>query len=312
MKKFILFTLLLSSLLNSYSQDYPVKYFNLTSQQQPLKMAYVYEKAAGGKGKTVVLFHGKNFSHTYWSSTIAALLKNGFNVLAPDQIGFGNSSMPDAYQYSFHQLASNTHLLMDSLGIKTPVILGHSIGGMLAVRYVLMYPAECSQLILEDPIGLEDWKLTVPYTTIDENYKTELKKTKETLKKYMLENYFHGEWKNIYDTLLEQSSVNLGNRAAAWNMALTSEMLFTQPVLYEFSQIKVPATLIIGDLDRTAPGKEKAPKAMAAKLGNYPELGKQTAAAIPGCRLVMLNGIGHIPHIENFDLFITTLLKALK
>jgi pimeloyl-ACP methyl ester carboxylesterase len=255
MKKIILSGLLTCSCLIGFTQSYSLKYFNFVSQQQELKMAYIYETALRPSGKTIVLLHGKNFSGDYWSKTIDALLKKGYNILAPDQVGFGNSSMPDAYQYSFQQLSLNTHSLIDSLGIENPVILGHSMGGMLAIRYALMYPAECSQLILEDPIGLEDWKLFIPYAAVDASFAAELKKTKASLRKYMQENYFHDEWRTTYDTLLNKSAVNIGNRLYAWNMALTTDMLFTQPVYYEFNKIKVPTTLIIGELDRTLPEK---------------------------------------------------------
>lgn len=293
------------------AQTYPVQYMHFTSQQQELKMAYVYEKATPQSSKTIVLLHGKNFSGRYWGKTIAVLLKQGYNVLAPDQIGFGSSSMPAAYQYSFQQLAYNTKKLADTLGISQPVILGHSMGGMLAIRYALMYPNNCSRLILEDPIGLEDWKLSIPYTTIDDAYASELKKDKASLKKYMLENYFHGEWKNSYDTLLEESSKLLGKQDYARSMALTSDMLYTQPVCYEWEKIQVNTTLIIGDLDKTAPGKEKAAKNIADKLGNYPELGKIAASKIPRCELVILNGLGHIPHEEDLSQFMAVLLRSL-
>lgn len=293
------------------AQDkYAVKQFHFTSQQQSLTMAYVYEKAKTSTNKTVILLHGKNFSWLYWQKTMDALLSKGYNVLAPDQIGFGQSSMPQQYQFSFHQLVYNTHLLADSLGIKNPIVLGHSIGGMLAVRYALLYP-DCSQLILEDPIGLEDWKLYIPYTPVDSSFNTELKKTKASLKKYMQDNYFHQQWKSSYDALLEQSSMNLGNKAAAWCQALTTDMMFTQPVLYEFTHIKVPTILIIGELDRTAPGREKAVPSVRETLGNYPKLATAAAAAIPACKLIVLKGIGHVPHEEDFNLFINKLFQEL-
>jgi pimeloyl-ACP methyl ester carboxylesterase len=293
-------------------QDYPVKYMDFISQQQQLHMAYIHEQpAAGANGITVLLLHGKNFYNAYWKNTIAYLLGKGYSVLAPDQIGFGNSSMPAQYQFSLQQLALNTQTLLDTLGIKKMVVLGHSMGGMLAVRYALMYPQYCRQLVLEDPIGLEDWKLSVPYLSIDEQFKKESSQTRAGLKQYMTANYFHGEWKAGYDSLLAISSKNLGDSNFAWCMALTSDMIFTQPVCYEFKNIKVPAVLITGRLDKTAPGKERAAKEIAARLGNYEKLSKEVAAIIPGCRLVLLDGIGHIPHAENFDLFKNALDKVL-
>ncbi|MFT8422310.1 MAG: alpha/beta fold hydrolase [Gluconacetobacter sp.] len=49
------------------------------------------------------------------------------------------------------------------------VLIGHSTGGMLAIRYALMYPRELTHLVLVDPIGLEDWlQKGVPYRTVDD------------------------------------------------------------------------------------------------------------------------------------------------
>lgn len=80
----------------------------------------------------------------------------------PDQVGFGNSSKPEHFQYSFQQLALLTKKLVDTLGIQEINVLGHSMGGMLAVRFTLMYPDVVSKFILKDPIGLEDYKVKVP------------------------------------------------------------------------------------------------------------------------------------------------------
>jgi len=79
-------------------------------------------------------------------------------VIAPDQIGFCKSTKPERYQYSFQQLAQNTHALLEKLGVKKATLIGHSTGGMLAARYALMYPDETEQLVMINPIGLEDWK----------------------------------------------------------------------------------------------------------------------------------------------------------
>jgi pimeloyl-ACP methyl ester carboxylesterase len=298
-------------ILQLSAQPFDIKYMQLNSQQQELKMAYLYEKATTQTNKTIVLLHGKNFSSKYWHKTMSFLLKQGYHVLAPDQIGFGNSSMPDSYQYSFQQLAYNTKKLIDTLGITKPIIIGHSMGGMLAIRYALMYQGDCAQLILEGPIGLEDWKLLIPYTAINDLYKSELKKDNASLKKYMLENYFHNEWKTSYDSLLHDISSDVRKKNYAWNMALTSDMLYTQPVVYELEHVKVKTILIVGELDRTAPGKEKADDEAAKKLGNYPVLAKAAAARIPNCELHILKGIGHIPHEEDFTQFTGVLTGSL-
>ena len=81
--------------LEGYEYPYPVAYHTLSSQQQKMKMAYMYVKADRPNGKTIILMHGKNFNGAYWGETMKALLQEGYNVFVPDQIGFGKSSKPE-------------------------------------------------------------------------------------------------------------------------------------------------------------------------------------------------------------------------
>ncbi|MBC7866166.1 MAG: alpha/beta hydrolase, partial [Gloeobacteraceae cyanobacterium ES-bin-316] len=66
--------------------------------------------------------------------------------------------------------------------------------------------------------------------------------------------------------------------------------------------------LIIGTRDRTAIGKTFVPEDVRKTMGLYNELGKLTQKKIPDSKLVELEDVGHLPHIESFDLF----TKALK
>ena len=84
-------------------------------------------------------------------------------------------------------------------------------------------------------------------------------------------------------------------------------------MLYEFENIRVPTLLIIGTRDRTAIGKNlvKDP-AIRESMGQYQLLVKATQQKIPGSKLVELDDVGHLPHIETFDRFIEPLLRFLK
>jgi pimeloyl-ACP methyl ester carboxylesterase len=301
--------------LENFPYPFPVKYIQLQLQKQTLRMAYMDVKPAKPNGKVVMLLHGKNFSGAYWDSTATALLQNGFRVIMPDQVGFGRSSKPAQFQYSFHLLAQNTKSLLDSLGIDKVVVLGHSMGGMLATRFVLQYPGRVEKLILENPIGLEDYKTLVPYQSIDVIYQNELKQDAEKIKAYQLESYYGGQWKPQYDkwvAMLAGWTKNPAYPVVAWNAALTSEMIYTQPVVYEFDKVQVPTLLIIGQRDRTAIGKNLVSEQERKALGNYPELGRRTNRLIKNSTLVELDNIGHLPHIERFDLFIKPLLRFLQ
>lgn len=301
--------------LTNYDYPHPVSSIELNIQEQRLKMAYMDVTPTNYTGKNIVLLHGKNFNGAYWQTTINALTKEGYRVIVPDQIGFGKSSKPDHFQYTFQQLAQNTKTMLDTLNITKTAILGHSMGGMLATRFALMYPELTEKLILENPIGLEDWKLKVPYKPVEWWYHNELEKNYESIKKYQLVSYYDNVWKPEYDqwvNLLAGWTLNSDYKTIAWNAALTYDMIFTQPVVYEFKNISSPTLLIIGTRDRTALGKPLVSEEVRKTMGRYSELGKETQITIPNAQLVEIEDTGHLPHIEKFDRFITPLLKFLK
>jgi pimeloyl-ACP methyl ester carboxylesterase len=301
--------------LTNYQYPFEVSELTLNIQGQSLKMSYMDVLPEKYNNKNVLLMHGKNFNGAYWETTIKALTKKGYRVIVPDQVGFGKSSKPDYFNYSFQQLAQNTKRLIDSLDIQKISVLGHSMGGMLATRFALMYPETADKLILVNPIGLEDWKLKVPYQSIDWWYDNELKKSYEGIKQYQLVNYYDNKWKPEYDqwvNLLAGWTLNSDYKTIAWNAALTADMIFTQPVVYEFSEITQPTLLIIGTRDRTALGKPLVSDEVRQTMGLYKELGEKTQKRIPDATLVELDDVGHLPHIEAFSQFIKPLIHFLE
>jgi pimeloyl-ACP methyl ester carboxylesterase len=302
--------------LEGFDYPWPVSHFQFASQGADLHMAYMDVKPATPNGETAVLFHGKNFCAATWEQTIKALSDAGYRVIAPDQIGFCKSSKPEHYQYSFQQLAGNTRALLASLGVSRAMFVGHSTGGMLAVRYGLMYPDEVSRLVLVDPIGLEDWKAKgVPWQSVDAWRQQELRTTADSIRNYERATYYAGSWRPEYERWVDMLAGMYrgpGKDIVAWNSALLDDMIYTQPVVYEFGHLAMPVLLMIGDKDTTALGKNLAPASIRPTLGNYPELGKAAAAAIPHARLVEFPDLGHAPQIEAPDVFHKALLDGLR
>ena len=304
-------------LLSGYPYPYEVKRFELSVQGTRQCMAYMDVQPQPPRqpnGHVVLLLHGKNFSGAYWKSTADALLERGYRVIMPDQIGFGKSSKPTNVQYSFALLAKNTALLLDALGVERASVVGHSMGGMLATRWAAQYPERTDQLVLVNPIGLEDYRRMTPYVGVDAWQEQAARQTPESIRQYMQKNYFHDSWQPAYDPLLE---IQVGwargpdRSVLARVSALTQDMLYTQPVVADFESVRAPTLLVIGQADRTAPGKTDVPPEVAAKLGNYPELGERAARAIPGARLVRLEGVGHVPQYEAFERWREALLSFL-
>ena len=301
--------------LEGFDYPYPVQRFSFTSQGVKLQMAYMDVKPAKPNGRTVVLMHGKNFCGATWAGTIKELADAGYRVVAPDQVGFCKSTKPAHYQYTFQQLAENTRALLASIGVKNAIVMGHSTGGMLAVRYGLMFPQQSEQLVLVNPIGLEDWKaLGVPSLGVDKWYERELQTTAERIRNYEKATYYVDTWKPEYEPWVQMLAGMYrgpGKQVVAWNSALLYDMIYTQPVVYEFPQLKMPVLLLIGLKDTTAIGKDAAPAELRPKLGNYPELAKKTASAIPKATLVTFPEMGHAPQMQDPVRFHKALLKGL-
>jgi pimeloyl-ACP methyl ester carboxylesterase len=301
--------------LQGFAYPWPVSHYRFTSQDEALDMAYMDVKPAKPNGRTAVLLHGKNFCSATWQATITVLSAAGYRVIAPDQIGFCKSSKPAHYQYSFQQLAGNTRALLASLGISKATLIGHSTGGMLAIRYGLMYPAEVEQLVLVDPIGLEDWKAKgVPWPSVDTWYQQELHTSADRIRTYERATYYAGAWKPGYEKwvdMLAGLNNGPGHAIVAWNSALLYDMIYTQPVCYELNDLTMPVLLMIGDKDTTAIAKNFAPPSVRPTLGNYPVLGKAAAARIPHATLVEFPDLGHAPQIQDPDAFHKALLAGL-
>src|ERR1700745_1942942 len=152
---------------------------------QAVRMAYMDVQPVGpANGRAAVLLQGKNFDSSYWSAPIGWLTQAGFRVVVPDQIGFNKSSKPDL-DYTFEGLAGNTIALLDELPLRPIILVGHSTGGMRAVRIAAGYPQRIGKLVLEDPIGLVDYREFIPPQSTETLVEAEQRYTTETYRAFM-------------------------------------------------------------------------------------------------------------------------------
>ncbi len=297
--------------LSTWPYPYPTHEFKTQLQGQAVSMVYMDQAAQGKQRGVVVLFHGKNFSSDYWAQTIAALTQAGYRVIAPDQIGFGKSSKPDV-DYHFDELAANTKALLTYLKIKHVNVIANSMGGMLGVRFSILYPSMVQKLVLENPLGLEDYSKDIPPQTNANLLKLEMAQTEMSYRRF-LQSYFP-TWKPEYERFIEvYVRVQKGADYPAYAKAsvLTYQMIDRQPVVGDLPNLKMPVLLVIGQKDKTVFGRRFAPPEAIKALGNFPELGRKAAAAIPNAKLVPIENIGHVPHIETPDYFNQIVLQFL-
>jgi len=302
--------------LQRFAYPAPIHWFEVAAGTETLRMAYLDLPAVGRpNGRTVVLLHGKNFCAATWYDTAVALTREGYRVIAIDQVGFCKSSKPADFQYSFPALADLTLRLLTRAGVDRATVVGHSFGGQLAVRLALLMPARVEQLVLVAPLGLTD-RLGDggAYAPIAQLVQTERKTTADALKVYQLYTYYHGAWRPEYDRWVAMRAGMYGGadrEAMVTAQARTSDILQTQPVLYEIDRLTVPTTFVVGMLDATG-AKGGAPHvATRAAPGSIPATVDAVAGRIPGANVVHLEGLGHAPQVEDPGRFQRELLGIL-
>jgi pimeloyl-ACP methyl ester carboxylesterase len=301
--------------LERFPYPWKVEAMELKVGAEEASMAYMDVLPDQPNGHAVVLLHGKNFCGATWEDTARTLLSAGYRVLIPDQIGFCKSSKPVSAQYSFAMMADATHRLMEKVGLEKAVVLGHSTGGMLGLRFALMFPQAVERLVLVNPLGLVDRMAEgVPYVPLDKLLASERAKGYAEMRQYQLDTYYHGDWNPRYDRwvkMLAGQYATADQDAAELAQAKTSEMILTEPVSYEFGNLKVPVTLMIGMRDTTVFGKGQAPAELRARLKPIPQVAPQAAAAMPSARIVEFPDYGHSPQVEAPEVFGARLLEIL-
>lgn len=105
-----------------------------------------------GSGPPVVLVHGMLNSSSHWQS-VALDLANGYTVIAPDLIGHGDSAAPRG-DYSLGAHAASIRDLLTAIGVERATLVGHSLGGGVAMQFFYQFPARVERLVLISSGGL--------------------------------------------------------------------------------------------------------------------------------------------------------------
>lgn len=300
--------------LDGWPYPAPVRFFSFVIEGQAVRMAYMDVAPASGPSHPhpVVLLHGKNFDSSYWAGPMNDLVRAGYRVIVPDQIGFNKSSKPEI-NYSFDALAQATLGLLDSLDIPNAIILGHSTGGMLAVRLAAAYPARVVKLILEDPIGLIDYRRFIPPQPLERLMANEQQQTVTSYRAF-IRHFFPLLPAPQMEPFVEwRLRVALSGEYERFckAAALTYQMIYREPVRDEYQDIQAPVLMFAGTADESAPLKAYASPEMAAKMPSIPQAAPDAVRDIKKARLILVDKAGHVPHLETPDLFRAGLLGFL-
>lgn len=287
--------------LENWPYPYPVSYLELNVRGQNLRQGYM-DVAPTGKanGRTALLFHGRNFPASYWKDVIAGLAADGYRVVATDQIGFGKSSKPDI-PANLDQFARNNLALLDSLKIDKVDLIAHSMGGMVAVRFVRTYPERVRRLVLEAPIGLEDYRFSVPPVTDQFLYDREFNLTADAYRKFLKVGYsLDMPDSAVEDFVTLRERLRLSGEFPRWvtNFISSYQMIYGQPVVHEYPLVATPTLFVMGVNDHNAPGRPYTTPDLGKKMGFNTDNAKAIAKTMPHAKVIAYDGVGHIPHME--------------
>lgn len=110
-----------------------------------------YHKTVKNKNKWLVFLHGFGGDLTAWSKERAYFTKLGISTLAMDLRGHGLSEKSQSSDfYHLKNFAKDLNLLLQHEQIKNPIIIGHCLGGMVAIYFQTMFPDQSKALILVD------------------------------------------------------------------------------------------------------------------------------------------------------------------
>jgi pimeloyl-ACP methyl ester carboxylesterase len=105
-----------------------------------------------GEGEALLLIHGMAGSSETWRAILPQLAKR-YRVIAPDLLGHGQSAKPRT-DYSLGAFAVGLRDLLDELGVDSATVVGHSLGGGIAMQFLYQHPEYCSRLVLISSGGL--------------------------------------------------------------------------------------------------------------------------------------------------------------
>ena len=286
---------------------HPVSYMPLTLYGQDVRMAYMDVPPAGqANGHTVVLLHGNNFAGFYFGGPIDALRRQGFRVVVPDQIGYGRSSKP-IIPYNLHDMARNTRLVLQRLKIEKVMVVGHSMGGMVASRFATQYPDMTERLVLYNPIGLVDQRFERPWESTDEAYKRALGATYQTVRAAIMRYVAHNTaaWNPEFEKYTRYRyawTLSADWPRLAMIQTLLGQVIYLDQVVNDWEHIKAP-TLLFGGAEDVLPGSAAV----------FQQRMKFVAERIPEGRgrLHLIPGLGHVPHLESAEKTLPPLVAFL-
>jgi pimeloyl-ACP methyl ester carboxylesterase len=243
----------------------------------------------GDGDRPLVLVHGLTGFRDDFRERLPALVALG-RTIAYDQRGHGESANTgDPTSYSFDQLVADLGALLDARGVARCDLLGHSMGGMVALRFALARPERVASLILMDTAArAPDRMPRAPFAAAGAIARSDGMATLAALlraraadepNRPTAERRLETEWGEAYWDRRWRRFTAMDPEAFA---VLTLELVDQTPLTDRLTALRCPTTVLVGEED-----------------AGFLRPSEEMAAAIPGAELVRIPDAAHSPQIEN-------------
>lgn len=256
-----------------------------------------YVAGGQGEGPPLIMIHGLGGSWTNWSLSLPLFIES-YRCFALDLLGFGSSDKPDIF-YSIPFYTDLIKGFMEALHIERGVLIGHSMGGHIALDFTLRYPNSLRCMILVNPYGAHRpnplkqfllWLVSKKRGGIRFINDLTIRLAIERL--FYRKNPTCEEMVQFYRDLIKSSQREPLSRA----FTRTAKSMLTCSLRHKLHDIKIPALIIAGRNDRVIPAKDTI----------YMRQG------IPHAKLVILDDCGHMAHLERPKVFAKLVLDFLQ
>jgi pimeloyl-ACP methyl ester carboxylesterase len=257
----------------------------------------------GGRGETVLLLHGLAGSSRTWRAVLPELART-HDVIAPDLLGHGESAKPMG-DYSLGAFASGLRDFLAALDVPSATIVGHSFGGGVAMQLAYQHPELCDRLVLVSSGGLGrevSWLLrllTLPGA--------------EQLMPLMFPRLIADRGEDV-GRLLGRIGLRSPHLAEMWRAyASLAGAENRRAFVRTIRGVIEPGGQTVSALDRLYLAAHLPTLIVWGNKDDIIPVKHASAAheAIPGSRLALLVGVGHFPHIEAPDRFLSVLIDFL-
>lgn len=250
----------------------------------------------------VLLSHALMANHRMWDATVSALTQGGYRTLRYDHIGHNKTPVPESYSptepaYHFDDFTHHMRELVREVTGSTKVhtIIGCSMGGVLALRYAMLYPSDVENVISCDAPGLTSLEEAKPlWSQRLELFEQDVKSGQDTLCHKTVERWLPGSDPQTLE--MRAAALQQVKTCSLDGYKICADAIRDFDYLEQLDAVRAKSMVLVGSEDSAV-----GPKSVL----------EDVASRIKDCEYVMVQGAGHLPPMHRPDEFNTIMLGFL-